>query len=609
MLKHLFRATLSVSCAILIPGAVHADWIMVNGSENAPTIAEIYVEDDHVKVVLEVYIGDLVVLGRILPDALFGERSAQREPERTRLRRFARQDFQLVTERGRHLPVRVELVEPRLRKDRSLPFQNVRNPYARAIRPPEDKRVAYAELIYPFDGKPETITFIPPRDSNGTVAATIGFIVYHKSVPVIDFRYLSTEERLVLDWEDPWYTKFDNPNLKRHHKSALMAYLYVEPYEVRHEVLTRVKDLEAWMDLELETSGYIEPGDWAGLKQRVGEFIAGKNPLRIDGYAARPILDRVDFVRLGLRGLNILTEPERLDVSTAIIGVILAYPTEGLPQHVTVQWELFTDRIQSVPATSVDPAGPFFGFLTPDDVEFEWTNFLKNFSMPTVESVTVQEGVTQFAVPAGSIACLALLIPVVLRARDRRRGSRPWAPWAGAGIVLLTGSIVLWPLLTVSVAKPAGLARDLTQEEARTTLHNLLRNVYRAFDFRDEEDVYDKLAVTASGDLLTELYLQNRKSFAVKQAGGAQARVQNVEILEVEARKHPDRSFAYDFDATWTALGTVGHWGHTHVRQNRYHATVTVEAVESHWKIVGLELLDEERIDPYAPQDTSATQP
>ena len=96
-----------------------------------------------------------------------------------------------------------------------------------------------------------------PLDAEGRPRATIGFIVYHKSVPVIDFRYLGAPSTLTLD-PDPWYSAFDNPNLKRHHKDALMSYLYVEPYEVRHEILTRVKDLGEWMDLGLRGERSIE---------------------------------------------------------------------------------------------------------------------------------------------------------------------------------------------------------------------------------------------------------------------------------------------------------------------------------------------------------------
>ena len=48
-------------------------------------------------------------------------------------------------------------------------------------------------------------------------------------------------------------------------------------------------------------------------------------------------------------------------------------------------------------------------------------------------------------------------------------------------------------------------------------------------------------------------------------------------------------------------LGTVGHWGHLHQRKNRYEAVITVTAEDGHWKIVGLDLRDEQRIDKAAP--------
>jgi hypothetical protein len=124
-------------------------------------------------------------------------------------------------------------------------------------------------------------------------------------------------------------------------------------------------------------------------------------------------------------------------------------------------------------------------------------------------------------------------------------------------------------------------------------------NVYRAFDFREEGDVYDKLAISASGDLLADLYLQNRKSFEVKRAGGAQAKVKEIEILDVAVESNPDDTSALDLQSKWTAMGTVGHWGHIHTRKNHYEAVVTIEPVNGSWKITGLELLEEKRIDPY----------
>ena len=52
-LDRTFAATLLLLLLVLASPA-KADWINLTGAETAPNIAEIYVMDDHVKVVLEV---------------------------------------------------------------------------------------------------------------------------------------------------------------------------------------------------------------------------------------------------------------------------------------------------------------------------------------------------------------------------------------------------------------------------------------------------------------------------------------------------------------------------------------------------------------------------
>jgi hypothetical protein len=321
----------------------------LTGAESSPTIAEIYILDDHIKVVLEIYIGDLMVFQNLLSDEILQEFLPDQAPFSERFRRFYREDFQFVTESGLKLRPEISLIEPRIRIDRTTPYYYMLNPMFRPTPPPEDKRVLYVELIYPFTERPRELAIVPPLDGRGDARNTIGFIAYHKAVPIIDFRYLSQGEKLTLDWEDPWYSKFDNPNLARHHKIGLMSFLYVEPYEVRHEILTRVKDLEGWMDLGLHGDRFIEPDEFEGLKRRIGEFFLTKNPVVIDGRPYRPILDRMDYIRIGLSGIEFLRQPEPLEISMAIAGVILTYITEEIPQEVTVEWELFNDRIQNVP--------------------------------------------------------------------------------------------------------------------------------------------------------------------------------------------------------------------------------------------------------------------
>ena len=584
---------------------VTADWINLTGAETSPNIAEIYVLDDHVKLVLEVYVGDLDSFKPLIPDDwLRDEVRAQRPALEQRLQSFAQSTFQFKTEEGLNLPAQLALVEPRQRVDRQSPFAGMINPFTRQRVPeaPQDKRVLYAEVIYPFAGKPGQLTIIPPLDEAGRARASIGFIAYHKSVPVIDFRYLGAPATLYLDWDDPWYSRFKNSNLKRHHKDALMSYLYVEPYEVRHEILTRVRDLEQWMDTGLRGKEYIELDKLDGLKQRIGEFLLTRNPVRIDGQALTPILERTNYVKVGLTGIQLLEQPERLEISTAIVGVIITYVTLGMPQEVTVDWELFTDQIQRVPTTAIDPAGPLLSYVDPTDRVHRWQNFLKNFVLPTVAEVAVDPGLTQFKLPILSLLCAVFLVLMLFRLARRGQPvkARGWSWGLAAGA--LVGMIALFPLMQISIARPALLTAQLDDAQAVQVLEALLKNIYRAFDFRDEGVVYDKLALSVRGDLLEQIYLQHRRSFAIQKAGGAQAKIKNVSVESVQVV--PGTTGARDTRAevAWTAMGTVGHWGHVHMRQNRYQAEFILNPAGGHWTVTGLTLLDEQRIDGASPQ-------
>ncbi len=117
-----------------------------------------------------------------------------------------------------------------------------------------------------------------------------------------------------------------------------------------------------------------------------------------------------------------------------------------------------------------------------------------------------------------------------------------------------------------------------------------LKNIYRAFDFNKEEIIYDKLAQTVTGDALTEIYLQNKKTMFLEETGGAKARVKEVDITEVKnVASLPDRD-GFQAQVVWSISGTVTHWGHSHNRQNNYEATISFIPVDGKWKVLGIKL-------------------
>jgi hypothetical protein len=592
--------------SLIFSSSVRADWINLTGAQSAPNIAEIFIEEDRIRLVLEIYVKNMAEFIDLFPEDWIKKGGVEPPPLEERMKRFSNETFQFIMDDKDKLQAERILVEPRMRKDRPNPFAGTINPTTRqrVPGPPEDKRVLYAELIYPFKNKPKILTIIPPLSKSGRPAVSIGFIVYQNGVPVVDYRFLSGSAKLHLDWDDPWYSRFERKALKRWQESGLMIYLYVEPYEVRNEILVRVKDLEQWMDLGLKGEKFIEIDEFEALKKRIGEFLLEHSKVLIDGQKLKPILDRVSFVKYTMTRTFFIDKPERMLLNTAMIGVIVTYITKGIPQEVTVGWDLFSDRIQKIPATAVDPAGPFPSYVTPDDHVLTWTNFLKTYKIPTIAEIPVNRSLTKIGLPVGTAICLIILIILLWFTFKRKKRGEKIRLQISLAVIFLAGCVLLYPFLRVPVARPAVLVPKIAEVKAKALLSNLLKNVYRAFDFREEEDVYDRLATSVHGDLLTDIYLQNRESMVVTQAGGAKGKVKDIDILDVSVKHLDDRPLALLFHSKWTAMGSVGHWGHIHTRKNQYEANITVEPVDGVWKITDLELLEEKRIDPYAKPKT-----
>ena len=245
-----------------------------------------------------------------------------------------------------------------------------------------------------------------------------------------------------------------------------------------------------------------------------------------------------------------------------------------------------------------DPAGPFPYDLEPDDNVLKWTNYLKTYNIPTVDKIMVSDAHRGKLVPIGSLFCAALLLPFAFSAFSRSKKSQPVKAQVLIIVLLVISMFALFPAWQVPMSTVR--ASQMSEEDSKAIVLSLLKNVYRAFDFREEEDVYDKLAISVSGDLLTEVYLQSRKSMIIEQAGGAQAKVKQVEVSETDVKESGKQKGALDIRTKWTAVGSVGHWGHIHTRQNVYDAILTLAVADGSWKITGIELLEEKRVDPYA---------
>jgi len=559
---------------IFVAGTAWSDAIMRSEAMFASTIAEIYIEDESVRLELAIGLDNLTAFRSLLPDELYQQMEFGDDPFPDRLQSFLDQEFVIVAD-GEPIPGRLVQIGPseRVRRD------NITGEPLPAAGEPET--VVVAEFAWPLETRPKTMDFI-----FRIPGAAVGFVVYHKGVAINDFRYLSQSQPLNLDWDDPWYSSFSSRSLRRQYYAPMAGFIYVEPYEVRKEIIVRPKDLQRWVDLGLNDRDTIPAGMQAEILQKASAFLAEHHPVTIDGQSVKPSLMRANFLERTLRTSRVIDPPVDLEINGAIIGVIFVYPHEAFADSVTMEWDMFDDRIQMVPVAGVDPTGPLPQLLEPDYHTLEWKNFIRIPVMPELATINAPPGL--IATWMSYLRWLFAVITALLLARwilsvVRKSNNRATAGLATAlALVISTGS---WWL---------GEQGKLNDGATQNVVTGLLTNVYRAFDFRDENDVYDVLARSVDGDLLRDVYLEMRRGLVLASQGGASAKVKEVELMDLAAE--PAKNRGIDALATWQVRAAVGHWGHIHERRNEYRAKLRLQPIDGVWKLVDVEILDEVRL-------------
>ena len=168
-----------------------------------------------------------------------------------------------------------------------------------------------------------------------------------------------------------------------------------------------------------------------------------------------------------------------------------------------------------------------------------------------------------------------------------------------ADVVCAVFAFVLRDMALVPIPGTAPSAAPIAPERAEAVFEPLHANLYRAFDYTDESDIYDALEMSVSGPLLESLYKQIYQSLIDAENDGLLGVVTGVdpiglEVLESPAEAGPDR---FDVRHRWRVAGTVYHWGHSHTRVNEYEADYVVEVVDGAWRITGNMVREQRRLD------------
>lgn len=559
-----YRALSVLVVLVLAASFARADLVSPYGGETAPNFVELIVLEDRVRVVLEIDRADFPYF--VAPEDDAGTGLAARTGRTLR-----------VEADGTPLEPVTRTVDLRPRKQRQTAATSFVAPR------PRSAEVIYAELEFHFEGRPERIAFTPPLDKDSRPVASIGVLAQHMGVRVTDYRYLSQREIMRLDWDDPWFTRFDNPNLTRHHASPLMSFVSVEPREVRHELILRLADLESWVDLPLDGASEIGEAEMAIVTDAATEFLRARNPLSVDGIAQEPFELRISRIAVGVEGLRVLPEDAVTPRRTTLLGAILSYPQTSLADEVAMTWGLFPKTLSTIPVTLTDPAGGVPAQVRVDDATVVWTNHLTSWHEPVTKPVTLpRDSPLRLPLLSGAFALGGILLAATaLRAPGKRRR-------LAAAAVALALAAAASPV-TLGLRQPPSSV--LNEESAGIVMSGLIENAGVAMLETRETAFETSLAPFVEDGQRDAVGREILRGLTVTLPSGARGRVEKIEDLVIEDIRPASEAGGQAVLAHWTATMTGGHWGHLHRRKVTYRALAEIVPQDGTWMLSGLTVL------------------
>lgn len=578
----------SVLCLLVLGSMVKADVLPINAAAFAPNVFEMEVGDDALNLRMEVFIGDLDVFEELVPSSWMKSGAEDRPALRQRLERFARETLVIKADGGVLVP-ELLLIEPRRRVDRRSEADRRRNVAANIViaEAPADDRVMYVELTYPLPERASVIEVSPPMALDGRVQSTIGFITFHQGVPVTDFWYLSGTEKLVLNWDDPWYSAFDNRTLKRHHNSSALTFLYVDPREVRHETLIRLRDLADWVDLDLPTDNFILATDKARISKVVEEFFLGFEPVTIDDRLVHPVEARTQFLEVTPAGLEAVDEERTLNANTGLIGVILSYPVAHTPDQVAVYWPLFSPRVSQVPATLIDASGPLADILTTERSQLVWRNRMLNAQEPEVVAINSPPArVLTFGLMS-LLMSVAMANALLIAARASHV-----ARWLAVSAAVVLGAGAFFWRDGHGVSQKIPFVDITDAPNAELVLSSLLQEIGDAYYEIDNDRRRMDMEKLVSPDQFADVIQEIDRGLAIRVPSGGIAKTDTVSNVNISEFRPSVRDASFSALADWETSASASHWGHDHLRTVHFRALADVVFEDGAWRLSGLTVLE-----------------
>lgn len=470
------------------------------------------------------------------------------------------------------------------------------------------------QLEFPFEQPPEYLTiqqdisdenFIFPSEMKLSVHQTGSDLTFTESLKAgaavtLRFDWSSaplSESATDEDWEK-WFEKQREATLGITSYSSIYSFIYIEPTEVRHEVLIPLASLKTILPLKHQDPAFIEVSEQDGVRDLIRSWLKDVNPVTINGIRVPPEFTRIDFYGLDLKDFARQAESRRVSLASGRAGIILTYRRpDDFVRDLKLTWDKYHQsirRIQSVVFAWPDKTErfEFSRFNKPEDNCLTWS------CPPERQSISVQ-GLTAEVAPKPELKipvvsaglCLAALAGALFLRRSRIR-----AMFCTAAIL---AALLLRNVVPVSVPHPWKAIPEVTPHEAGRIVERLQENNYRALDFGSDRRIYEALAISVDGSLLEELFLQLRQSLEMREQGGAVARVRSVEFSGFDSLPRSNDLPAWPGFACrsqWTVSGTVEHWGHVHERRNQFDALFHVEPRDGHWKMTRMDIEEQKQL-------------
>jgi len=396
------------------------------------------------------------------------------------------------------------------------------------------------------------------------------------------------------DWE-AWFDEQREKNLGIESYGSVYSFVYITRREVRQEVLIPIASLSTFIDIESKDGRFLEIEEQNALKPKIRALLSQANPVDIDGKKnVIPEFERIDFYGLDLRDFAMHADPRKISMANGRVGVIMSYACEAAPAKVSVTWDMFNSVVRSVDAIIFEL----------DDVRrTQFSKFLENNTYAWENTESEDEDPIR-AVPADfdlpyweNFPWLSLVLfggAVYWFVTGKLEDAKEQR-YVVAG-ALTAAAILFVPLVNVDLYAPWSRRLDVEETKADDIFEVLHSNLFRAFDYSEESQIYDGLAKSVDGKLLHDLYLQLNESLRIKEQGGAIANITAVNLLDGELRGNENYFSTVEpgfvYRCKWDLVGTIEHWGHIHERTNVYDATFDVQAIDNEWKITSMKLED-----------------